>query len=78
MRADMETWTRLAVPEGPSAPWTHTDEGDDDMPAHVKAAIFGPSLTIPITDGRLALGTWQGIWLAEHRDNGGSRRCALC
>jgi secondary thiamine-phosphate synthase enzyme len=77
VRADMETWASLAVPEGPTAPWRHTDEGHDDMPAHVKAAVFGSSLTIPITDGRLALGQWQGIWLAEHRNDGGSRRLVI-
>ena len=54
--------------------WTHTLEGDDDMPAHVKATLTGPSLTLPIRDGRLALGTWQGIYLCEHRDRGGARR----
>ena len=60
------------MPEG--APyWTHTLEGDDDMPAHIKAALLGPSLTLPIADGRLALGTWQGIYLCEHRDHGGPR-----
>jgi secondary thiamine-phosphate synthase enzyme len=56
------------VPEGRDAYWTHTDEGYDDMPAHVKAAMFGSSLTLPIRAGRFALGTWQGIWLAEHRN----------
>jgi secondary thiamine-phosphate synthase enzyme len=72
VRRDFESWFSQAVPEG--APyWTHTLEGDDDMPAHVKAALLGPSLTLPISDGRLALGTWQGIYLCEHRDRGGSR-----
>jgi len=72
VRRDFETWFDRAVPEG--APyWTHTLEGDDDMPAHVKAALLGPSLTLPVRDGRLALGTWQGIYLCEHRDRGGSR-----
>ena len=72
VRRDFETWFDQAVPEG--APyWTHTLEGDDDMPAHVKAALLGPSLTLPIAGGRLALGTWQGIYLCEHRDRGGSR-----
>jgi secondary thiamine-phosphate synthase enzyme len=69
---DLEAWFDRAVPEG--APyWSHTLEGDDDMPAHVKAVLLGPSLTLPITAGRLALGTWQGIYLCEHRDRGGSR-----
>jgi secondary thiamine-phosphate synthase enzyme len=72
VRRDFETWANQAVPEG--APyWTHTLEGPDDMPAHIKAAMFGPSLTIPIAAGRLKLGTWQGIYLCEHRDHGGSR-----
>ena len=72
VRADLEAWLDRAVPEG--APyWTHTLEGDDDMPAHIKAALLGPSLTLPLTDGRPALGTWQGIYLCEHRDRGGSR-----
>ncbi|MDQ6914947.1 MAG: secondary thiamine-phosphate synthase enzyme YjbQ, partial [Actinomycetota bacterium] len=53
--------------------WTHTVEGPDDMPAHIKASLLGPSLTIPVADGRLALGTWQGIYLCEHRDSGGPR-----
>jgi secondary thiamine-phosphate synthase enzyme len=69
---DFESWFDRAVPEG--APyWTHTLEGDDDMPAHVKAALLGPSLTLPISNGRLTLGTWQGIYLCEHRDRGGPR-----
>jgi secondary thiamine-phosphate synthase enzyme len=72
VRQDFEAWFDRAVPEG--APyWTHTLEGDDDMPAHIKAALLGPSLTLPINAGRLALGTWQGIYLCEHRDNGGPR-----
>ncbi len=72
VRHDFETWFDQAVPEG--APyWTHTLEGADDMPAHIKAALLGPSLTLPIRDGRLALGTWQGIYLCEHRDRGGPR-----
>jgi secondary thiamine-phosphate synthase enzyme len=72
VRRDFESWFNQAVPEG--APyWTHTLEGADDMPAHIKAALLGPSLTLPVSDGRLALGTWQGIYLCEHRDHGGSR-----
>ena len=72
VRADFESWFNEAVPEG--APyWTHTLEGDDDMPAHIKASLLGPSLTLPIAGGRPALGTWQGIYLCEHRDHGGSR-----
>src|SRR6202034_3980945 len=67
VRRDFETWFNQAVPE--RAPyWTHTLEGDDDMPAHIKAALLGPSLTLPVAGGRLALGTWQGIYLCEHRN----------
>ena len=71
VRRDFETWFNTAVPE--DFAWTHTLEGSDDMPAHVKASLMGPSLTLPIAGGRLALGTWQGIYLCEHRDRGGSR-----
>ena len=72
VRHDFETWFDRAVPEG--APyWTHTLEGDDDMPAHIKASLLGPTLTLPVSAGRLALGTWQGIFLCEHRDHGGPR-----
>jgi secondary thiamine-phosphate synthase enzyme len=72
VRVDFATWFDRAVPDG--APyWTHTDEGDDDMPAHVKASMLGFSLTLPIAGGRLALGTWQGIYLCELRDHGGAR-----
>jgi secondary thiamine-phosphate synthase enzyme len=73
VRRDFETWFSRAVPE--DAPyWTHTLEGPDDMPAHVKAALLGPSLTLPVARGRLALGTWQGVYLCEHRERGGARR----
>lgn len=71
VRRDVETWLNAAVPE--QFAWTHTDEGSDDMPAHVKAALMGSSLTLPVAGGRLALGAWQGIYLCEHRDRGGSR-----
>src|SRR5215207_9344330 len=72
VRRDFESYFNDAVPE--DAPyWTHTDEGPDDMPAHVKASLLGPSLSLPIASGRLALGTWQGIYLCEHRDRGGAR-----
>jgi secondary thiamine-phosphate synthase enzyme len=72
VRRDFESWFDDAVPE--DAPiWTHTLEGSDDMPAHIKASLLGPSLSLPIRDGRLALGTWQGIYLCEHRDRGGAR-----
>ena len=72
VRRDFETWFSRAVPEGADY-WTHTLEGDDDMPAHVKASLLSPSLTLPVRDGELALGTWQGIYLCEHRDAAGPR-----
>jgi secondary thiamine-phosphate synthase enzyme len=72
VRRDFEAWANEAVPERASY-WTHTLEGPDDMPAHVKSALFGPSLTLPVSRGHLALGTWQGIYLCEHRDRGGPR-----
>ncbi|XP_057757034.1 uncharacterized protein LOC130976246 [Arachis stenosperma] len=68
VRDDTETFLNRIVPEGPSAPWRHTIEGPDDMPAHIKSSMFGCALLIPITNGRLNMGTWQGIWLCEHRD----------
>jgi secondary thiamine-phosphate synthase enzyme len=72
VRHDFESWFNAAVPE--QAPfWTHRLEGTDDMPAHIKAALLGPSLTLPIAAGRLALGTWQGLYLCEHRNRGGAR-----
>ena len=72
VREDFERWFDRAVPE--DAPyWTHTVEGPDDMPAHVKASLLGPSLSLPVGAGRLRLGTWQGIYLCEHRDRGGPR-----
>jgi secondary thiamine-phosphate synthase enzyme len=73
VRRDLETWFTDAVPEGPGR-WRHSDEGPDDMPAHVKAVLIGPSLSLPISAGTPALGTWQGIYLCEHRDRGGPRR----
>ena len=76
VRRDFESWFDHAVPE--DAPyWTHTDEGPDDMPAHIKASVLGPTLSLPVADGRLALGTWQGIYLCEHRDRGGPRSLTL-
>jgi secondary thiamine-phosphate synthase enzyme len=73
VRRDFATWFDRAVPDG--APyWTHTLEGPDDMPAHVKASLLGFSVSVPVTSGRLALGTWQGIYLCELRDEGGARR----
>lgn len=75
VRRDFETWFNVTIPE--DFAWTHTLEGTDDMPAHVKASLMGPSLTVPVGEGRLRLGTWQGIYLCEHRDAGGSRRLVL-
>jgi secondary thiamine-phosphate synthase enzyme len=72
VRRDFASWFDHAVPEDAGF-WTHTLEGADDMPAHVKSSLTGSSLSIPVTEGRLALGTWQGIYLCEHRDRGGSR-----
>jgi secondary thiamine-phosphate synthase enzyme len=72
VRRDFETWFNEAVPEG-ARYWTHTLEGDDDMPAHIKASLLGPTLTLPVSNGRPVLGTWQGVYLGEHRDRGGSR-----
>jgi secondary thiamine-phosphate synthase enzyme len=73
VRRDFGAWFDRAVPDG-AGYFRHTLEGPDDMPAHIKASLLGPSLSIPISDGRLALGTWQGVYLCEHRDSGGSRR----
>ena len=72
VRRDFESWANAAVPED-AGYWRHTLEGSDDMPAHIKASLLGPSLSLPVRDGRLALGTWQGVYLCEHRDHGGSR-----
>ena len=72
VRRDFESWFNRAVPEDASY-WTHTLEGPDDMPAHVKASLLGASLSLPVSRGRLALGTWQGVYLGEHRDDGGAR-----
>jgi len=76
VRQDFETYFNKAVPEN-DPDYIHDDEGPDDMPAHLKAAILGSSVTIPITHGRLALGTWQGIYLCEHRNRGGSRNIVI-
>ena len=72
VRTDAAAWLDRAVPDGASY-FVHDAEGPDDMPAHLKSLLFGISVTIPIRDGGLALGTWQGIWLGEHRDHGGER-----
>lgn len=75
VRIDMETAMNHAAPE--DLDYVHTIEGPDDMPAHVKASMLGASVSIPICDGRPALGTWQGIYLCEHRNAAGSRRLVL-
>ena len=72
VRDDFEAFFNAAVPED-ARYWTHTVEGPDDMPAHIKASVLGPALSLPVHDGRLALGTWQGVYLCEHRDHGGAR-----
>jgi secondary thiamine-phosphate synthase enzyme len=72
VRRDFSSWFDRAVPEADPL-WTHTLEGPDDMPAHVKASLLGAALTLPVRRGRLALGTWQGVYLCEHRDRGGPR-----
>ena len=72
---DLESSFNAIAPE--SFPYRHTCEGPDDMPAHVKSSMLGSSLTIPIHRGRLCLGTWQGIYLCEHRNHGGRRRLVL-
>ncbi|XP_013704506.1 UPF0047 protein C4A8.02c-like [Brassica napus] len=77
VQADTETFLNRIVPEGSSAPWRHTMEGPDDMPAHIKSSMFGCQLTIPITKGKLNMGTWQGIWICEHRDDPTARRVVV-
>ena len=72
VRRDFERHLRELVPDGPHH-YEHTLEGDDDMPAHIKASLLGTDLTIPVGHGKLLLGTWQGIYLGEHRDDGGAR-----
>ncbi|BDP40222.1 hypothetical protein DAETH_01910 [Deinococcus aetherius] len=76
VRRDFERYFNGLVPDGWPG-FEHTLEGPDDMAAHIKASLLGPSLTLPVREGRLALGTWQGIYLCEHRDEGGSRRLVL-
>ncbi|UYU31628.1 secondary thiamine-phosphate synthase enzyme YjbQ [Siccibacter colletis] len=72
VRQDMERHFLKAVPE--DAPYEHDYEGPDDMPAHIKSSLLGVSLMLPVSHGRLQLGTWQGIWLGEHRIHGGARK----
>jgi secondary thiamine-phosphate synthase enzyme len=76
VRKDFEMYFNKAVPEN-DPDYLHDDEGPDDMPAHLKAAMLGSSVTIPIRNGRLALGTWQGIYLCEHRNYGSSRSLVI-
>lgn len=76
VRYDMETHFNKTVPEDASY-YTHTFEGSDDMTSHIKSVIIGSSLTIPVSIGRLNLGTWQGIYLCEHRNYGGQRKLVL-
>lgn len=76
VRSDFEKFFQKLVPEHEPY-FSHTSEGPDDMPAHLKASILGSSVTIPINDGQLVLGTWQGIYLGEHRNHGGIRKLIL-
>lgn len=76
VRMDFEMYFNKAVPEN-DPQYVHNDEGPDDMPAHLKAAMLGSSVMIPVRNGRLALGTWQGIYLCEHRNHGGSRNLVI-
>lgn len=76
VRKDFEMYFSKVVPENDPA-YQHDDEGPDDMPAHLKAAMLGSSVTIPISNGRLALGIWQGIYLCEHRNYGGQRSLVI-
>ncbi|WP_442321780.1 secondary thiamine-phosphate synthase enzyme YjbQ [Cernens ardua] len=76
VRVDFESFFNHAVPEDEPY-YRHTYEGSDDMPAHLKSSILGASVQIPITRGRLNMGTWQGIYLCEHRNHGGSRRVVI-
>jgi secondary thiamine-phosphate synthase enzyme len=73
VRTDFESSFNVLVPENESY-YRHTLEGSDDMPAHIKSSILGSSITVPVTKGRFNLGTWQGIYLCEHRNRGGSRK----
>ncbi|WP_206513721.1 secondary thiamine-phosphate synthase enzyme YjbQ [Pseudoflavitalea rhizosphaerae] len=76
VRADFETFFNKAVPEN-DPDFLHNDEGPDDMPAHLKAALLGNQVMVPVRHGRLALGIWQGIYLCEHRNHGGSRTVVI-
>ncbi|MCL2894030.1 secondary thiamine-phosphate synthase enzyme YjbQ [Brenneria tiliae] len=76
VRQDFERFFNRLVPEDEPY-YQHVDEGSDDMPAHLKGSLLGSSLTLPISDGRLNVGTWQGIYLCEHRNHGGSRHLVV-
>lgn len=76
VRVDFETWFNKAVPEN-DPDFEHDSEGADDMPAHIKSSLLGNSVMLPIRNGRLALGTWQGIYLCEHRNHGGERNLTI-
>ena len=75
-RRDLQDWLERNVPEN-DPHFTHTHEGPDDMPSHIRAALTSTTLSIPVVDGRLALGTWQGIYVWEHRSRGSHRRCVV-
>lgn len=77
VRYDMETYFNKSVPECDARFYEHTLEGTDDMTSHIKSSILGSSVSIPITNGKLNLGTWQGIYLCEHRNHGGSRKIVV-
>jgi secondary thiamine-phosphate synthase enzyme len=76
VRHDFSTWFDRAVPDEAEY-FEHTAEGPDDMTSHIKSSLLGPSVTIPVRDGSFALGTWQGIYLCEHRESGGARRLTV-
>ncbi len=76
VRQDFESYFNRAVPEDEPY-YRHQDEGSDDLPAHIKSSLLGASLNIPISNGQPSLGTWQGIYLCEHRNHGGSRRIVV-
>ena len=76
VRQDFESYFNRAVPEDQPY-YRHNDEGSDDLPAHLKSSILGSNVSVPIKNGRLNVGTWQGIYLCEHRNHGGARRLVL-
>jgi secondary thiamine-phosphate synthase enzyme len=76
VRQDFESYFNRAVPEDQPY-YRHNDEGSDDLPAHIKASLLGSSVSLPVKNGRLNVGTWQGLYLCEHRNHGGSRRLVL-